>query len=75
VELERARQPSCEQFSVFTILIAGGIACYQAALSGRAAQRMAESTGRNAQTIAKLIAEHLGEGKPDLPEHMLLVID
>jgi len=55
--------------------IADGMACYQAALSGRAAQRMAESTGRSAQTIAKLIAEHLGEKKPDLPEHMLLVID
>lgn len=55
--------------------ITDGIACFQAALSGRAAQRMAESTGRNAQTIAKLIAEHLGEKKPDLPEHMLLVLD
>lgn len=55
--------------------MAHGIAGYQAALSGRAAQRMAESTGRNAQTIAKLVAEHLGEAKPDLPEHLLLVID
>jgi exodeoxyribonuclease V alpha subunit len=55
--------------------IADGIACYQVALSGRAAQRMAESTSRNAQTIAKLIAEHLGENQPHLPDHMLLVID
>ncbi len=36
---------------------------------------MAESTGRPAQTIAKLIADHLGEGKPDLPEHLLLIVD
>ncbi len=56
-------------------LIAGELPCYQVALAGRAAQRMAESTGRPAQTIAKLIAEHLGDKKPDLPEHLLLVID
>lgn len=56
-------------------LVADGMSCFQVALSGRAAQRMAESTGRNAQTIAKLIAEHLGEKKHGLPEHLLLVID
>lgn len=55
--------------------IADGIPCYQVALSGRAAQKMAASTGGAAQTIAKLIANHLGDKKPDLPPHMLLIID
>jgi len=55
--------------------IADGIPCYQVALSGRAARRMADSTGDPAQTIAKLIAMHLGDKKPDLPPHLLLVID
>lgn len=48
---------------------------YQVAVAGRAAQRMAESTGKPAQTIAKLIADHMGEGKPELPDHLLLIID
>ncbi|TMS95078.1 AAA family ATPase [Pseudoalteromonas sp. S201] len=55
--------------------VAQGIQCYQVALAGRAAQRMAESTQRPAKTIAKLISEHLGDNKPDLPEQILLVID
>ena len=41
--------------------VAQGIQCYQVALAGRAAQRMAESTQRPAQTIAKFIGEHLGD--------------
>ncbi|MDN3558200.1 AAA family ATPase [Halomonas maura] len=52
-----------------------GLAQYQVALSGRAAQRMAESTGRQAQTIAKFISDHFNANKPDLEEHVLLVID
>lgn len=56
-------------------IIAKGLPLYQVALAGRAAQRMTESTGMPAKTIAKLIAEHLGEHKPDLPEHLLLVVD
>jgi len=52
-----------------------GLAKYQVALSGRAAQRMAESTGRNAQTIAKFISDQIGDEKPDVEEHVLLVID
>lgn len=52
-----------------------GIAQYQLALSGRAAQRMAESTGREAQTIAKFISDHLREKKPQVEDHVLLVID
>jgi exodeoxyribonuclease V alpha subunit len=55
--------------------VAEGIQCYQVALAGRAAQRMAESTQRPAQTIAKFIGEHLGDNKPSLPEQIVLVID
>ena len=51
------------------------IPIYQVALSGRAARRMTEATGRPASTIAKFIAEHLGKNKPSLPEHLLLIID
>ena len=52
-----------------------GIPIFQVALSGRAARRMTEATGRPASTIAKLVAEHIGEHKPKLPEHLLLVVD
>lgn len=55
--------------------VAEGVECYQVALAGRAAQRMAESTERPAKTIAKFIGEHLGDNKPKLPEQILLVID
>ena len=55
--------------------VAQGVQCYQVALAGRAAQRMAESTQRPAQTIAKFIGEHLGDNKPNLPEQILIVID
>ncbi len=55
--------------------VAEGVECYQVALAGRAAQRMAESTQRPAKTIAKFIGEHLGDNKPNLPEQILLVID
>ncbi|WP_024606479.1 MULTISPECIES: AAA family ATPase [unclassified Pseudoalteromonas] len=55
--------------------VADGVECYQVALAGRAAQRMAESTQRPAKTIAKFIGEHLGDNKPDLPEQIILVID
>lgn len=55
--------------------LASELPAYQVAVAGRAAQRMAESTGKPAQTIAKLIAEHMGEGKPELPEQLLLIID
>lgn len=67
-----------------TILLAA-LAVYEAvsssmpiflvALSGRAAQRMAEATGGDAMTIARLIANHLDDKKPDLPNHLLLVVD
>lgn len=55
--------------------LASELPAYQVAVAGRAAQRMAESTGKPAQTIAKLIADHMGEGKPELPEQLLLIID
>ncbi|MFA6202761.1 MAG: AAA family ATPase [Gallionella sp.] len=59
---------------VFNV-IAEGIPCYQMAVAGRAAQRMAESTGRPAQTIAKFIVTHLRDKKSDLPPNIILVID
>lgn len=55
--------------------ISDEIPCYQVALSGRAAQRMSESTGRPARTIAKLIAEHIGDKAAEFPSHALVVID
>lgn len=55
--------------------VAQGVQCYQVALAGRAAQRMAQSTQRVAITIAKFTCEHLGDNKPALPEQILLVID
>lgn len=48
---------------------------FQVALAGRAAQRMSESTGRPAQSIAKLIFDHIGKGVDRMPPHLLLVID
>lgn len=55
--------------------LASELPSYQVAVAGRAAQRIAESTGKPAQTIAKLIAEHTGEGKPELPDYLLLIVD
>lgn len=55
--------------------VASGLIVKQVALSGRAAQRMAESTGHEACTIAKLIADHCGRNKVPLPDHLLLVVD
>ena len=55
--------------------VADGLAVFQIALSGRAAQRMAGSTGRPAVTIAKFLYDHLGERKEPLPEHILLIVD
>lgn len=55
--------------------VASGLIVKQVALSGRAAQRMAESTGHGACTIAKLIFDHTGRGRAALPDHLLLVVD
>lgn len=55
--------------------LSSGMAVMQVALSGRAALRMAEATGREAMTIAKLIANYAGDNKPDMPAHCLLVVD
>jgi len=52
-----------------------GLVCYPVALSGRAAQRMSESINLPAQTIAKLTFDHLGPGRPAIPDHVLLIID
>lgn len=55
--------------------LSSGLAQFQVALSGRAAQRMSESTGREAMTIAKLISNHIGDNKKPMPDHLLLVVD
>jgi len=55
--------------------LADGLVFLPVALSGRAAQRMAQSTGMPARTIAKLTADHSGDGKLSLPEHVLVIID
>lgn len=55
--------------------LSDGMFEYQAALSGRAAKRMSESTGRPAFTIAKLISDHIGEKKQKMPDHLLLIVD
>lgn len=56
-------------------VVASGIKLKQVALSGRAAQRMAESSGYEACTIAKLIADYSGKSSGSPLEHVLLVID
>ncbi|GFO67503.1 ATPase AAA [Geomonas limicola] len=55
--------------------LSSGLAYYPIALSGRAAQRMTKSIKTPAQTIAKLTYDHLGPGRPDLPNHVLIIID
>jgi len=55
--------------------LSSGLVYFPVALSGRAAQRITENTNLPAQTIAKLIYDHLGPGRPDLPEHVLIIID
>lgn len=56
-----------------------GMAIFQLALSGRAARRMQESTGRDAMTIAKFINEYTdmatNTAASKMPDHLLLVID
>lgn len=52
-----------------------GLTVKLVALSGRAARRMSESAGMEAFTIAKLIGDHIGEGKNPLTNQLLLIID
>ncbi len=56
-------------------LLAKELPTYQVAIAGRAAQQIAESTERPASTIAKIIAERMGDDRTKLPGHLLLVID
>jgi exodeoxyribonuclease V alpha subunit len=56
-------------------VLSEGLDTYQVALSGRAAQRMSESTGKPAQSIAKLLFDHIGKKAEKMPPHLLLVID
>ncbi|GGD61626.1 AAA family ATPase [Lacimicrobium alkaliphilum] len=55
--------------------LSDGVPCSQLALSGRAAQRMSQSTGKEAKTIAKFIAECLKSKSSGIPAHLLFVID
>lgn len=55
--------------------LTSGLVYFPVALSGRAAQRITETTNLPAQTIAKMIFDHLGPDRPDLPEHVLIIID
>lgn len=50
------------------------IVVHQAALSGRATQRMREATGRPASTIAGLLIQ-VGRGEIDLGDGVLLILD
>jgi len=49
--------------------------CYLMALSGRAAQRMSEATGRAATTIARFLSRRVGKVQPGLGAHEIVVID
>src|SRR5262249_31742086 len=51
-----------------------GFKVYQIALAGRAAQRMAESTGQPAQTIASWLAGVSG-GQIEVGAHTLVIVD
>ena len=55
--------------------VAVGLQIVQVALSGRAARRLSQATGRPAKTIAKCVADCIGAAKSSLPDHLLLVVD
>lgn len=52
-----------------------GVDIHQIAVSGRAAQRMAEATGRTASTIAKFCQEMVKKSRNKRPDHCVVVID
>jgi len=52
-----------------------GVDIYQIALSGRAAQRMAEATGRSASTIAKFCMDMMKKSQDRRSDHCIVVID
>lgn len=55
--------------------ISSGLQIIQLALSGRASQRMSESTGREASTIAKFCIDMKRAKRGYRPEHCVVVID
>lgn len=63
--------------AILTVLekVSLGIDIFQIALSGRAAQRMAEATGRPASTIAKFCSDMAKKGEDKRPDHCVVVID
>ena len=52
-----------------------GTEIIQLALSGRAAQRMAETTGRPASTIAKFVSDLRNTAEDRRPQHCVIIID
>jgi exodeoxyribonuclease V alpha subunit len=63
--------------AILTVLekVSLGVDIFQIALSGRAAQRMAEATGKPASTIAKFCADMARRKQDQRPDHCIVVID
>jgi len=63
--------------AILTVLekVSFGVDIFQVALSGRAAQRMAEATGRPASTIAKFCVDMARKKQEQCPDHCIVVID
>ena len=63
--------------AIVTVLerVSFGVDIFQVALSGRAAQRMVEATGRPASTIAKFCADMARKKQDQRPDHCIVVID
>lgn len=63
--------------AILTVLekVSLGVDIFQIALSGRAAQRMAEATGKPASTIAKFCVDMARKKQEKRPDHCIVVID
>ncbi|MGK7661286.1 AAA family ATPase [Marinovum sp. E06] len=63
--------------AILTVLerVSLGVDIFQIALSGRAAQRMVEATGRPASTIAKFCADMARKKQDQRSDHCIVVID
>jgi exodeoxyribonuclease V alpha subunit len=63
--------------AILTVLekVSHNVDIFQIALSGRAAQRMVEATGRPASTIAKFCVDMARKKQDQRPNHCIVVID
>ena len=63
--------------AILTVLekVSHSVDIFQIALSGRAAQRMAEATNRSASTIAKFCVDMARTKQDQRPDHCIVVID